>query len=150
MTTSALSAQAAVSHGIQVSGLKCFPSNEWRNAILHYLFGMWGGNENVTYRPKITFGLATLRLDCLTQRYFAYGPSPDQHLPDPDDEHTLVVGDGRNEVDVGLVTFVKNVQITRLVIRFPDQTEFWLWKKERRGEFGCMGLGIPPSLGDVR
>src|ERR1700685_4151166 len=48
---------------IQVSGLRCFPESNWREAILYYLFGIWGNQGSVTYRPKIAFRSCTLRLD---------------------------------------------------------------------------------------
>ena len=132
-------------HEIQVSGIRCFPMNEWRNAILYFLFGMWGNKNNVTYRPKINFGGVSLRLDLVTGKYYAYGTAPDTE-PLTFTGRELVTVDDKSEVEVSLIRFVKNEDIKRLTIVFPNQMMLRIWKKERRGEYGCAATGLPTSM----
>lgn len=130
---------------LQVSGIKSFDENRWREAILYYLFGMWSGKEEVTYRPKILFGQMCLRLDPGSNQYFAYGASPNWDVPQ-DLRGGLIITQGcdRDEVEISLVRFVKNDRIRILVISLGNDQYFRLWKKDRRGEYGCNG-NVPLS-----
>jgi hypothetical protein len=123
---------------IQVSGGKLFDTNHWREAVLYFLFGVWGDEEPVMYRPKI--GLPpnlTLRLATNHDAYYAYGDGGDAKPPEFWDEQKLVVGSGQLEVENGLVRFVKNNRIEMLQIDFPEGTTLCLWKGQRRGELNC-------------
>ncbi|MBI2594641.1 MAG: hypothetical protein HYW38_00010, partial [Candidatus Colwellbacteria bacterium] len=73
-----------ISNDIQVSGSPSqeFPEARWREAILFYLFGVWADRQSVTYRPKISFGDITLRLDLAEGEYYAYG-TPTEGIPHP-------------------------------------------------------------------
>lgn len=129
-------------HEIQVSGNRCFPVNEWRNAILYYLFGVWGNKDYVMYRPKMNFAGVSLRLDPERRCYYLQGR---MHVADvvpvmADGER--IVLDSQDEVETGLVRFVKDESIKKLTIQFRDGSQFFLWKKERRGEYGVHAYGI--------
>ncbi|HYF10199.1 MAG TPA: hypothetical protein VD967_01160 [Candidatus Paceibacterota bacterium] len=130
-------------HEIQVSDLKVFPGNRWREAILCYLFGVWGDND-VMHCPKIDFGGVTLRLE--HNRYFAYGTAPDtEPLTLGFLSEKLDVDNDKAEVEVGLASFVKNDKIRVFTIMLPDQGLLRFWKTERRGEYGCSGYRLPPA-----
>lgn len=128
---------------LQISGLECFSELRWREAILYYLFGVWGNQNRVMYRPKIMFGLLTLRLDPDCEDYYAYGHARDDKLPLFDPKNALVVTANQSAVELGLIRFVKNDQIKALCIVFRDLSAMWLWKKERRGQYGAYAAGIP-------
>lgn len=147
---------AEVDHDIQVSGYTNFPESRWREAILFYLFGMWGNRERVTYRPKVSFGDITLRLDRQTEygkgEYYAYG-----HADVPEDipplglEDYLVETSGKQcEVEVALIRFVKDERFRQLRLHLPSVSStatLILWKKVRRGEYGYAGVGLPYTWG---
>lgn len=138
-----------VNHDIQVGGWTHFPESRWREAILFYLFGVWADKEDVISRPKIIFGNVTLRLDLDAREYFAYGCSHDEQLPSFPKEATLMVGCSQDEVEQGLIRFVKNDRIKFLAICLPCQGRVELWKKEKRGQYGYTAYGIPTSWGGL-
>lgn|GEM_PF-1906780 len=143
---------AGFARDIQVSGFTNFPESRWREAILFYLFGMWGNRDNVTYRPKIMFGDITLRLDRQDGEYYAYGHERVREEIPPLDSDDLVETSGKQEaVEVALIRFVKDDRIRQLRLRLPsvsdDVATLVLWKKARRGEYGVAGLGLPYSWG---
>jgi hypothetical protein len=137
---------------IQVSGLaeQEYPELRWKEAILFYLFGVWSNRESVMYRPKISFGDITLRLDISSAEYYAYGhqESPREDVP-PLGANDLVVTSARqSEVEVGLIRFVKNPKIRQLRLTLETHDKMYLgtlvfWKKAKRGEYGVAGLGLP-------
>ncbi|QQG46101.1 MAG: hypothetical protein HYY55_04025 [Candidatus Niyogibacteria bacterium] len=144
-----------ISNGIQVSGLSSqeFPESRWREAILFFLFGIWSDRQSVVHRPKINFGDFTLRLDYYNGEYYAYGYAEVPQEPPalgPDD---LVETSGRQaDVEVALIRFVKNDRIRQLRLCVVcDQkvrhAQLVLWKKARRGEYGCAGIGLPYTWG---
>jgi len=137
---------------IQVSGKRCFPGNHWREAILHYLFGVWGGENEVLYRPKISFGGTSrswfeLRLDRETLEYFAYWngnePPAVEQSPHFKPEEILTVGYSQFEVEQGLIRFVKNNRIRMLTISFSKLRSLHLWKGREKGQYGVTGNNIP-------
>ena len=134
---------------IQVSGLTLtiFPQERWREAILSYLFGLWTNKSEVVYRPKIAFGTIVLRLDQSKGAYYAYGKNQEgEQAPYFNDEEVLIVGPKQEEVEIGLVRFVKNDRIRRITITSDNSGFVRLWKKARRGEYGVMSYNIPISL----
>ncbi|MEK7461882.1 MAG: hypothetical protein AAB586_02310 [Patescibacteria group bacterium] len=143
---------SVIRNDIQVSGLQGYPESRWREAILSYLFGVWSNKPSVIYRPKISFGGITLRLDLTNWEYYAYGHAeiPQEAPPlGPDD---LVETLGKQvAVEVALMRFVKDNRIKQLRLCLPsiprDGATFILWKKERRGEYGYSGVGLPFSWG---
>jgi len=150
MTTLLAQPTARLYSGIQVSGYTNFPESRWREAILFYLFGMWGNRERVTYRPKISFGDITLRLG--DGEYYAYGHERVREEIPPLDSDDLVETSGKQtEVEVALIRFVKDDRIKQLRLRLPsvsdDVATLVLWKKTRRGEYGYAGIGLPYSWG---
>jgi hypothetical protein len=144
-----------VGQDIQVSGLDCFPESRWREAVLHYLFGVWSNNQQVMYRPKISFDGIVLRLDPTTQTYYAYGQA--QHSASRRAWHALLdrwdrkcsgeileVSCNKNEVEVALIRFVKDNQISNLTIHFRRvSASFSLCKTTRRGEYIVSGNELP-------
>lgn len=144
-----------ISNDIQVSGLPSqeYPESRWREAILFFLFGIWSNRESVAYRPKISFGDITLRLDSSSGSYYAYGHAEWPQEPPalrPDD---LVVTSGRQaDVEVALIRFVKNDRIGQLRLgvvcaQNVHRAQLVLWKKTRRGEYGYAGIGLPYAWG---
>jgi len=140
-----------MSSEIQVSGITCFPQERWREAILFYLFGLWANKEIVAYRPKIAFGTIVLRLDESRGEYYAYGRNQDGECPPfllPIKEE-LVVGPAQEQVEIGLVRFVKNDRIRRLAIKSANSGLIWLWKQTKRGQYRvCASSEVPHSNGD--
>ena len=127
---------------IQVSGDRCFEERNWREAILYYLNGVWSDNQNVMYRPKINFSGYTLRLDEATMTYYAYGRL-DDYLADTHvdrlsralEGETLDVSCNQNDVEVGLMRFVRKDILSELIIHFPKSAKLALSKTIRRGEY---------------
>lgn len=142
-------ANSTLSHReIQVSGLKWFSESELGDAILHYLFGVWADDRNVTYRPKISFGGdVSLRLDPEEREYCVYGQvtgsTPPLHVTD---EGVLIVGCQQVDVEQALIRFVKNERIRMLVITLRNHGKFWLWKKDD-GEYDILTVGVPRMPG---
>lgn len=144
----------SVARDIQVSGRTDFSESRWREAILFYLFGMWSGNEDVTYRPKIHFGDICLRLD---QRngdgdYYAYGHQEvREDVPALGSDDLVETSGKQAEVEVALIRFVKDDRIRQLRFCFPSVSNnintLFLWKKKRRGEYGVAGIGLPYAWG---
>ena len=132
--------------GIQISGLEDFDPSRWREAILYYLFGVWGNKQEVMYRPKIMFGNITLRLDTGSSSYYAYGSSTSETAPHVPPEAHLIVGCGQGEVEQALIRFVKNDAIKVLTIAVPNHGRFCLWKKAARGEYGYSGDRLPTMM----
>lgn len=135
---------------IQVSGLQCFPGNRWREAFLHYLFGVWGDHGNVTYRPKIVLDGLGIRWDGETVdgKYYVYGnrPSDDSACPEVPSERKLVVSRWQTTFEQGLIRFVKNDRILMLELQLPNDSFVRLWKNPReRGFLGIMVWGPLPS-----
>jgi hypothetical protein len=135
---------------IQISGLDCYDENEWRNAILHYLFGVWKNDEVIMSRPKINFGPFTLRLDPQRGQYYAYlTGSSDQGDPFPEgvvNSHNIleVESPDQNTVEIALVRFVKDKGLRALQIDIPRTwTTIWFWKGERRGQLGITITHVP-------
>lgn len=123
---------------IKVSGLICYPGPRWREAILKYVFGIWGDEKTVTLRPHIAFGDIHLRLDTTKGEYYAYGTSTSKfgELPEgAGNKNGFVVNSQQNNVECGLIRFVKNKKIELLVINFPDKGVLFLWKGKKRNEF---------------
>lgn len=128
---------------LQVSGLQIFTEDRWRDCILHFLFGVWSDDRNVTHRPKIQLGEITLRLIQATGEYVAYGDSLEPEHPSFTEDETLVVSGSQLGVEMGLVRFVKNDRLKLLVIVLPRGAEVRLWKKLWRSRFGISATGIP-------
>ncbi|MDA1169326.1 MAG: hypothetical protein O3A36_03240 [bacterium] len=148
---------------IQVSGLRCFSERNWREAFLYYLNGVWSNNQSVMYRPKINLNGYTLRLDLGTMTYYAYGRldhgahgSGDAHverLSRALKGETLEVLCGQNEVEIGLMRFIRNDSISELVIHFPKSAKLSFSKTTKRGEYivhGCVGSNYLPNMEDAR
>ncbi|MEM9336537.1 MAG: hypothetical protein AAGA35_01625 [Patescibacteria group bacterium] len=135
---------------LQISELKTFPENRWREAILHYLFGIWADKESVTYRPKIHFGTMCLRLNQASREYFAYGSSPnwEVHQSFRGEEILITEGCGQDEVEGALIRFVKNDRIRILAITLGNDQFLRLWKTDKRSEYGCHG-DVPSTMEEM-
>lgn len=137
---------------LQVSGGLCFEPHQWRKAILYYLNGVWSGNHNVMYRPKISLGNlpaegsvseVVLRLSPATKEYYAYGTSAELPIVVG---NFLVVGCGQNEVEGGLIRFVRNDRIRNLSILFRDGGNVCLLKGRKRSDLHVWAARIPEHL----
>ncbi len=130
---------------IQVSGLKRFPQSHWRQAILHFLFGVWGEKQDAMQRPKISFKQFTLRLEPEFDRYVAY--QNDTHIVDQTFEEFLkeaglsdidhsefirVTAPAGDAVELALIRFAKCNRIRVLAIEVLAGTVFFA-KQEDRG-----------------
>lgn len=140
-----------MSNDIQVSGLSCYPEERWREAILHFLFGVWGNKDQVMYRPKISFGGIVLRLNTSNCEYYAYKQaSVSQEEPPPCSSCDLVEHSGRQaDIEVALIRFVKDNRIKQLRLWLRSGQEIIFWKKDKRGEYGCCTSLPLPSQEDV-
>ncbi|MEK7664219.1 MAG: hypothetical protein AAB340_02150 [Patescibacteria group bacterium] len=142
-----------VDRDIQVAGFIYYPENRWREAILAFLFELWS-EKLPAFRPKIILGQLTLRLNSIENRYFVYGKGADRTIPEVvkalDEDARLLTSDSRSAVETGLIRFVKNNRIKALQIYFCYGYSIVLWKKDRRGEYGCWsGDSVPESFGGL-
>ena len=131
---------------LHVSGRKVFHEDKWRDCILYYLNGIWSGNLDVTWRPRLYFGGITLRLDEEKGEYFAYGRSQLDPRPEFADNEMLTVGSAQLEIQDGLARFVKNDRIKFLDMGMANGGLVRLWKKSWRSRFGISGISIPEYL----
>ncbi|MBI5138510.1 MAG: hypothetical protein HZA95_01785 [Candidatus Vogelbacteria bacterium] len=130
---------------LQVSGLRAFGSDEWREAILYYLAGMRLGIKDVTYRPKIAFGPYTLRLEPECGRYYAYGPeNTTPWCPRFSEAQVLMTSDSAQDVELALFEFVKTESIRMLVLCFNPQGYLFIWK-DTEGGYSVSANNLPPS-----
>ncbi|HPA25752.1 MAG TPA: hypothetical protein PLK76_03270 [bacterium] len=134
---------------IQVSGLKNFAENEWRKAVLYYLFGVWKNMHDVAYRPKISFDgqipldCVSLRLDKGESKYYALaGYQLSSVIPSFYAEDVLCVSSDRNAVEMGLVRFAKDKAIRMLKIDFGEGKVLALWKHRCRGQYSFAGQNL--------
>ncbi len=135
---------------MQVSGLNNFEESRWRECFLYYLFGIWGNQKRVTYRPKVNFctgtgpsiGMFELRLDRASGEYFACGSCAVQEPPTFYGDQVLIVSYKQAEVEQALVRFVKNNSIKMLIISLRKGVVH-LWKKPQRSCLGVLATGIP-------
>lgn len=131
---------------IQVSGLVNFPEWRWREAILYYLFGIWGEKQEVMSRPKLIFGDVTLRLDLEVGQYFAYGRDAGEVSYRLHSEEEIIdAGPDQVEVEQALIRFVKNDRKRLLVLHLKGGGSLSLWKKQRRGEYGIAATDLPTN-----
>lgn len=148
-TTSLSTADSEIDRHLQVSGLETFTQNRWREAILYYLFGVWGNLDKVMYRPKIYMGGLALRLDPRAESYYAYGKgcSRERDIPVVKPEARLIASHSQFEVEGALIRFVKNNAIRVLEIQLESGGRVWIWKTSRRGEYrtACDDM-VPDSM----
>jgi hypothetical protein len=128
---------------VSVAG-RIFPMNHWRDGILHYLFGIWSGDQTFWHNPEIRFGELKLVLqvrDCRVPEKDAVfaieGVAPDMPMNSYYGNYSLRIGNSRAEVMDALVRFAKDEHLGQVTIRFGDKTELTFFGKERRGEYGC-------------
>lgn len=127
---------------IQVSGNANFPQTQWRKALLHFLFGMWGMEYCVTYRPKVDLVGGGFRYQPESRSYTCTpGNSKEELWPvrnDPrgDFERTVDVAphDSADTVETSLIRFVKNDNLRRLTLHFHCGHRLILTKGPKRGD----------------
>jgi hypothetical protein len=123
-------------------GTKSFPERRWREALLYYLFGIWGEREDVMSNPLIELGGVTIRLNTNAGEYHADGTSieslEDPHLSGEFSfNEVLLIGYEQELVENALVRFVKNNRIRVLHIEWPPYSgekewkKVYIWKKDR-------------------
>src|SRR4051812_20900676 len=128
---------------IAVAGKK-FPESRWREAILHFLFGIWGNDPIVMGNPQITFGEMTLRLDKKERKYYGFGHfGPDGERPIELIDRRIHTFPDQREVEIGLVRFVKDPDVPMITIQLDKAGWLHLWKVERRGEYRCYAEDMP-------
>ena len=135
---------------VEVAG-RIFQESHWREAILYFLHGMWSANPEVTNKSSITFAGVTMRLDVGTKKYWCFvrpmmSTSLDSESSNPQielhDGDTLEVRDDYNDVEMGMMRFVKNDDIGCLTIRFyynGSESSLSLHKTSKRGEYLTSG-----------
>lgn len=154
--------------GLNVAG-KFYPGERWREALLAFLFGLWGEDPFVMSTPEITFvdmfneQLQFRRFEVpvpisgvivspkIVKKYYIYGDHFDASLaqtPTPKDERNSLVVDGDNELAVldGFVRFVKCDRFLQLEIVLRDSRSIILRKDRNvRGTIDLETTGyIPP------
>lgn len=149
MSNSSIATSSLVS-GIQVSGNTAYNGNQWREAILAYLGGVWSGDESVTSRQKLNFNNTTIRLG-RNDKYYAYfvnEPDNADFPPMPSNAAELLTIMDANEYDVesGLIRFVRNNQIRQLALMFPGKVSsegmILLVKGQKRSELHIHTFGL--------
>ena len=143
-------------YGILVSKNYFFMESEWRHAITHYLFGMWGNKEGVSNRLEIQFcdeeiiegGISLLLVED-RRKYNAiadYEYFQETEIPRFDPSNYLEVFSDRASVHDGLMRFVKDNSIWALDIVFGEQQSMTLWKHRRRGKLSFSGKNLETFL----
>jgi len=143
---------------IQVSGLREFPAKQWREAILYYLFGVWGEKSSVMCRPKINLeveggGSITLRPNGEKEaKYYVYGDqihTPKDTAPrfsnDQQEEH-VQCSRWQTTFEHTLVRFVKNNRIREFTLWLPSNSFVTLRKDpSNRGSLEVFAMGASIS-----
>lgn len=141
-----MSSSQRINHNIMVSDNKVFSEPRWREAILYFLFGLWGNNPAVVRRPKIRLGTIDIARDP-QGFYYAYGRPDPRELESYADSWTkgrtaVVHGDYSDQVEAALVRFVKDKEFVELVLSFQTG-RVMLWKTKNRGDYGITAEGLP-------
>lgn len=114
-----------------VSGHKAFSKDKWRQAILYYLFGVWGDQYAVMHKPEISFGPLTLELDLNDGYYYVYTSEieddetayfSEANLLEP--SRKLLCGNSQLEVENGLIRFVKDKHLRIFTIRIGPRSDY--------------------------
>jgi hypothetical protein len=121
---------------ILVAG-KYYRTDEWQSAIYAHLKGMWSDTLSTFQEPSICFppGL-TLKYNSFEDRYYAFG-IPDRVLTHYYPQQTFRTDSSKNNVQVGLATFVECSIVRQLIIKFTDSTELRLQKAPIGNEITC-------------
>jgi hypothetical protein len=132
---------------LQVSGNTRYNGNQWREAILAYLGGVWSGDESVTNRQKISFNNTVLRLGCDDKYYAYFVNEPDETQQMWSSLETLVVVDTtQNNVESGLIRFVRNNKIRQFALVFDNGVSsegmILLTKGQKRSELHISTYGL--------
>jgi hypothetical protein len=115
---------------VEVSRRVCFEGNRWIEAILYYLNGIWKNDSVIAPHPELRFDNVTLRL--ADTNYFAYVDGITPPRPRVQAKDLLAVPySTQNDVEAGLVRFVKNNQIRQLAITFLGEGALYLTKQRR-------------------
>jgi hypothetical protein len=111
--------------------------DEWKSAIYAHLKGMWADTFSTFQEPSICFppGL-TLKYDSFDDQYYAFGTA-DTLLSHCYPQQTIRTDSCKNNVQVGLATFIECSIIRQLIINFTDHTELRLQKRPLDNEINC-------------
>ena len=154
--SNATTATSSLVLDLQVSGSKSYEGHQWREAILAYLGGVWSGDESVTSRQKLNFNNTTLRLG-RDDKYYAYfvlepDASPLSIVAKNTSELLVVSEPNQDNVEVGLMRFVRDNHIRQLYIAFGESTSpemaIVLTKGQKRSELHIATCGLA-SMSDV-
>ncbi|HJN85165.1 MAG TPA: hypothetical protein QF873_02510 [Patescibacteria group bacterium] len=137
--------------GIQVAMDTYFPWNEWRNALLHFLNGIWADDYAVTCRPKIAFGQVTLRRSVDGKSYTCSGKDSDRRsagiaiTTKRDHFHETLRTDDAIAIEHALVRFVRNDDFRMLTLKMSTG-ELRFIKRAKRSELTIVGRGLKPLI----
>jgi hypothetical protein len=124
-------------------GLREYEEARWKEAIIHYLFGVWAGK----LQPIIRFGDLILRLNP-RGTYIAFGKGTDEHYPSH--VHPIqcldIEAPTRTEVEVGLARFVKDRKIELLEFHI-GRSYVTFFKKQRNAQYGIHAYNLPALPG---
>jgi len=148
MSHSVIATSSLVSD-IQVSGNTAYEGSQWREAILAYLGGVWSGDVSVTNRQKLNFNNTTIRLGGDGKYYAYFVLEPDFgsiHVEFSKPAELLVVMDAtENDVESGLIRFVRNNKIRQLALMFKGVSPegmILLTKGQKRSELHITTYGL--------
>jgi len=122
-------------HSIHVVGSQTYPGENWREAIISYLNGIWSGKTDLR---GLYFNNTCVRLSKTGGEYYLYfrheqdGPEP-QNLA-ACETVWAVSYPALNDMEIGLIRFVRNNSIRQLVLTFPGVGNMTLTKGQKRSE----------------
>lgn len=129
---------------------KRFGGNVWREAVLSFLYGIWSSDKTIVNNPIIQFNNTVLRWH--EERYVGYhsplGRDPENHPGHGGKDVWIVVDAKRQDVEYGLIRFVKDNTLRHLIIlQIMDGKDAGviLSKGRKRGELfvGISGRTFP-------
>lgn len=138
---------------LQVSGNHSYNGNQWREAILAYLGGVWSGDESVTSRQKLCFNNTVIRLGREGKYYAYFVNEPDGADGGPiglpmvrPSDLLVVMHTTENDVESALIRFVRNNKIRKLALMFDNGVSsegmILLAKGQKRGELHIYTYGL--------
>ncbi|NQV12502.1 hypothetical protein HQ524_04000 [Candidatus Uhrbacteria bacterium] len=133
---------------IQVAMDTYFRGNEWRNALLHFLNGVWSDDYAVTCRPKIIFGQVALRRTPNGDSYVCSGKNTGLRLGPgftgvvcTKDFHETVRTENAVVIEHTLVRFVRNDDFRTLTLKMSMGALKFV-KGAKRSDMTVHGYGL--------
>lgn len=133
-----------------------FIGSDWREAILTFLNGVWSDHIVINHPAEICFNNIRLQLG-QNNEYYVYflverdGTNFNATAPYNRDAMYIVSYPSANDVEAGLIRFVRNNKIRQLVIGFPGVGRVTLTKDQKRGSlFVSAEFYIPSMQAEMR